>query len=141
MADPTSPTPIVGIAAVHVRDTAHQQPTQIMGTRPNWPSIDQISTVVDAADIKSSTGYMGGSLPADSQHWSDYLTSMWQILPTGKGIALTHNPDPTPVAGLIAQDANGGSVGGEDPWTTLRDNFAKMWTKGAPPSTYKIPNP
>lgn len=133
--------PVVGIAAVAARDTEHQSPSQVLGNRANWPSIDQISSVVDAADMKSSTGYFGGSLPDHSQHWSDYLNSMWQILPNGKQYSLTHNPDPTPVAGMISQDQNAATGNGENPWQTVMDNFAKMWRKGAPPSTYKLPHP
>jgi len=133
--------PMVGIAAVHTRDTEHQQPTQILGQRPNWPSISQISSVVDAADIASTTGYVGGSLPDHSQSWTDYLTSMWQILPTGKAFAFATSPDPTPTAGLVAQDANAGSSSTENPWHTLTQNFGRMWRKGAPPATYKISHP
>lgn len=139
--NPISNQPIVGIAAVHTRDTEHQQPTQLLGQRMNWPSLPNITSVIDAADVSSTTGYMGGSLPDHSQHWSDYLNSMWQILPQGKQYALTANPDPTPVAGMISQDQNAVAASGENPWNTLMNNFGRMWTKGAPPSTYKLTHP
>jgi hypothetical protein len=133
--------PIVGIAEIHARDTEHQQPTQMLGQRPNWPTIGQISSVIDAADIASTTGYAGGSLPDHSQSWTDYLTSMWQLLPTGKNAAFSHNPDPTPTVGLLSQDQNMSTVSGEDAWTTLTHNFGRMWRKGAPPATYKQSHP
>jgi hypothetical protein len=132
---------IVGIAAVHARDTEHQQPTQMLGQRVNWPSMPNITSVVDAADNSATTGYMGGSLPDHSSHWSDYLNSMWQILPSGKQYAFTANPDPTPVAGMISQQQDQTVASGEDPWHTIMNNFGRMWRKGAPPSTYKLPHP
>ena len=133
--------PIVGIAAVHVRDTEHQQPTQVLGQRPNWPTIGQISSVVDAADLRSTTGYFGGDLPDHSQTWSDYLNSMWNIFPQGKGVALTHTPDPTPIAGMVAEDQNAATTSTENPWRTLQETFGRMWRKGAPPATYKYTHP
>jgi len=136
---PTQPT--VGIAAVHVRDTEHQQPTQILGQRPNWPTMDQISSVIDAADLKSTTGYFGGSLPDHSQHWTDYLTSMWQVLPTGKVSTFNVTPDPSNIPDIISSDQDAITGNGTDAWFTLRNTFAKMWSKGAAPATYKQSHP
>ena len=139
---PELPTqPIVGIAAVHARDTEHQQPTQILGQRPNWPRIDEISSIVDAGDIKSTTGYFGGSLPDHSQHWTDYLSSMWQMLPTGKASTFSVSPDPSNVPDIVSADQDAITGNGNDPWFTLRTTFAKMWNKGAAPATYKQSHP
>lgn len=164
---------IVGVAAVHTRDTEHDQPTQRLGARlGSWlPIMDSVNpSIAGAAPVDpansiidrvksvlpvtsgvdpgtmypmntSTSGYWGGSLPDHSNHWTDYLTSMWNMLPTGKASGFVTQPDPTPVMGMVSQDQQAVTANGEDPWHTILSNFRKMWTKGAPPSTYKLPHP
>lgn len=137
----TPSTPIVGVAAVHVRDTEHQQPTQILGQRLKWPSMADITTVVDTADLKSSTGYYGGPLPDHSLHWNQYFSELWNYLPTGKEHTFNQPPDPTGVVAIVADDQQAVTGNSTDAWQTLRSSFARMWSKGSPPATYKQSHP
>lgn len=138
---PLPQQPVVGVAAIHVRDTEHQTPSQILGARLTWPNADRITTVVDAGDLSSTTGYYGGPMPEHSAHWNEYFTDLWQYLPTGKGQTFNQSPDPTRAAAWISADQDAVSGNGEDPWSILRNSFARMWTKGSAPATYKHSNP
>jgi len=133
--------PIVGVAAIAVRDTAHQTPTQVIGMNPNWPGSDTITSVVDAADMQSGTGYRGGPLPAHSMHWNDYFATTFLINPTGRSYRLNANADPSQIAGMMAQQQNLAGGNGETPWETLRTLLNNSWRKGSAPATYKISNP
>jgi|SRR5215831_17655555 len=137
---PLPTQPIVGVARVAVQNTNYAK-SQLAAYRSEWPSPNDVTGMVDAADIKSTTGYFGGSLPDHSSHWGSYLNSMWQILPSGKSEGFVTNPDPSQLTSMVAQDPNIVTAGGVDPWHNLRVNFAKMWSKGAAPGTYKQSHP
>jgi|SRR5215471_2481875 len=139
---PLPTQPIVGIAAVHTRNT-NFTPSQLIGQRLAWPSPASITGTVDIAEtgIQSGGGFNGGPIPDHSSHWNDYFSSLWDILPTGKASGFTANPDPSQIHSLVSQDQNAATANNQNVWTTFQSSFAQMWRKGGPPGTYKQSHP
>lgn len=133
-----NPAPIMGVAAVHARDTEHDTPSQQAGW-PNghWPGVDTITSVVDIQDILSGSGYYGGPMPLHSIHWSNYFAQEWQNFPMGKTPAFVSNPDPTGVMAATSDSQNMGSGNSADYWSVMKTTFRNAWQKNWGPNNYK----
>jgi hypothetical protein len=133
---------ILSVAHVAQRDTEHQTPSQMAAwSVGKWPTPDTITNIVDAGEIKTTTGYYGGTIPDHSAHWYDFFAGDIQLSPTGKPQQFINTPDPTGVADAVSESQHLASANGPDTWSWFRSNFRGALDKIAPNNSYKPWNP
>jgi hypothetical protein len=136
--NPSTNSPIVGIAAIHVRDTEHQTPSQVAAwSNGKWPGVDAITTVVDAGEIQSTTGWYGGGLSPHSSHWNDFFSGDMFLPPQGKQQFFMRQPDPVGVVDAVSESQHLASANGPDTWGWFRTNFRGALDKIYPNNNYK----